>query len=63
MGSDLKLAGKDKENRRLEDYINKIEARNNELQQTIRTLKRIISLLEPCNIKQNYSIGRKYIKL
>ena len=50
---ELELSDKDKENRRLEDYINKVEARNNELQQTIRTLKRKISLLEPCNFEKS----------
>ena len=50
---ELKLSDKDKENRRLEDYINKVEARNNELQQTIRTLQRKISLLEPCNFEKS----------
>ena len=50
---ELKLSDKDKENRRLEDYINKVEARNNELQQTIRTLQRKISLLEHCNFEKS----------
>ena len=53
---ELKLSDKDKENRRLEDYINKVEARNNELQQTIRTLQRKISLLEPCNFEKSKTI-------
>ena len=39
---ELNLSDKEKENRRLEDYINKVEVRNTQLQQTLRTLKRKI---------------------
>ena len=41
-----RLLEQNKENRRLEGYINKVEARNNELQHTVRTLQRRISILE-----------------
>ena len=41
-----RLLEQNKENRRLEDYINKVEARNNELQHTVRTLQRRIIILE-----------------
>lgn len=43
---DTEYADREKENRRLEDYLRKTEARNNELEHTVRTLNRRIDLLE-----------------
>ncbi|MES9884484.1 MAG: hypothetical protein ABW185_26870, partial [Sedimenticola sp.] len=40
------FSDREKENRRLEDYLRKTEARNNELEHTIRTLQRRIDILE-----------------
>ena len=45
----IKLSDQDTENRRLKDFINKVEPCNNELQQTIRTLERKLNLLETNN--------------
>ena len=41
------------EKRRLEDYINKVEARNNVLQHTVRTLQRRVSILQHDGVVTN----------
>ena len=52
---EFRLLEQNKKKRRLEDYMNKVEARNNELQHTVRTLERRISILEHDGVVTNTS--------
>ena len=52
---EFRLLEQNKKKRRLEDYMNKVEARNNELQHTVRTLERRISILEHDGVVTNAS--------
>ena len=52
---EFRLLEQNKKKRRLEDYMNKVEARNNELQHTVRPLERRISILEHGGVVTNTS--------
>ena len=55
-----RLLEQNKENRRLADYISKVEARNNEMQHTIRTLQRKISIIEQDKVVNNTGMSMNY---
>ena len=55
---EAKLSGSDVDYKRMEDYVQKTEARNLELETIVRTLQRRISLLE----QTPYSLDRPNAK-
>ena len=56
---DMKHSDQDKEKQRLHEYINKLEARNDELSSTINTLQRRIDMLENPLAKNKVNVGLK----
>ena len=59
---DMKHSDQDNEKQRLHEYINKLEARNDELSSTINTLQRRIDILENPLAKNKVNVGRKEIQ-
>ena len=54
-----KHTDQDKDKQRLLEYIPKLEARNNELSQTVNTLQRRIDILEKTLVKSEIKAGNK----